>query len=118
MAFDWPSVGGSIVSQSERQPEISGKGYGPSDKPSVADQIKAFLRSLIFARRSMRRGDPERIRQAQRAGFVARLASARGWDRERASELVARLQAELAREGLDPASPDWYAEMERRAGLA
>jgi hypothetical protein len=64
-----------------------------------------------------RRGDPERIRQAQRAGFVARLASARNWDRDRAAELVERLEAEMAREGLDPASPDWYRELERRAGL-
>jgi hypothetical protein len=65
----------------------------------------------------MRRGDPERINAAQRAGFVARLASARNIDRERSAMLVEVLETELTREGLDPASPDWYRELERRAGL-
>jgi hypothetical protein len=66
----------------------------------------------------MRRGDPERIRQAQRAGFIARLGSTRAIDRDRAGQIVAKLEAELTREGLDHASPDWYRELERRAGLA
>lgn len=38
----------------------------------------------------MRRGDPERIRHAQPAGFIARLGSARSIGRERAAEVVAR----------------------------
>jgi hypothetical protein len=66
----------------------------------------------------MRRGDPERIREAQRAGFIARLASARGIDRERARRLVETLETELTRAGLDSLTPDWHRELERRVGLA
>jgi hypothetical protein len=65
-----------------------------------------------------RRGDAERIRAAQRAGFVAGLASARYSDRERATGLVERLEAELTREGLAPDTLNWYVELERRSGQA
>jgi hypothetical protein len=66
----------------------------------------------------MRRGDPERIREAQRAGFVARIASARNIGRERATREVEALEAEMTREGLDPGSAGWSRELERRARLA
>jgi hypothetical protein len=47
----------------------------------------------------MRRRDPERIRLAQRAGFVARLASARGITRVQA-EAVTVLEDELERDAI------------------
>ena len=68
--------------------------------------------------RTMTRGDPERIRQAQAAGFVMRLASARSWDRDRAAQKVEELEAELIADGIPPDPPDWSRELERRAGLA
>src|SRR5205814_1141131 len=67
--------------------------------------------------RSMRRGDPLRIREAQRAGFLARLASARNIDRAQALQMLEALEHELAREGLDQESPVWYRALELRAKL-
>jgi hypothetical protein len=71
----------------------------------------------VFYPRPVRRGNPERIREAQRAGFIARLASARNIDRERAEQEVNALEAELDVLGVERDSFRWHQELERRAGL-
>lgn len=65
----------------------------------------------------MPRGDPERIRQAQRAGTIARLASARNVDHDRAASILAAMEAmeaELAAAGIERESPEWQRELDRR----
>lgn len=62
----------------------------------------------------MRRGDPGRIRQAQRAGTVARLASARGVDQGRAAAILDALEAELLAAGIERHSPEWERELNER----
>jgi hypothetical protein len=61
----------------------------------------------------MRRGDPERIYQAQRAGTVERLA--RMVSRERVEAVLDALEAECAALELDRGSPEFRREAERRA---
>ena len=60
----------------------------------------------------MRRADPERIYQAKRAGFVARIADRVG--RERAEALIAALEREAASLGLGHGSVEFWREAERR----
>ena len=62
----------------------------------------------------MRRADPERIYQAKRAGFVARIAD--GIGQERAEAPIAALKREAASLGLQPGSVEFWREAERRAG--
>ena len=61
----------------------------------------------------MRRADPERIYQAKRAGFVARIADRIG--QERAESLLAALEREAVSLGLDRRSAEFWREAERRA---
>ena len=61
----------------------------------------------------MRRADPERIYQAKRAGFLARLADSIG--QERAEALIAGLEREAASVGLEHGSDEFWREAERRA---
>lgn len=64
----------------------------------------------------MRRADPERIYQAQRAGFLARMVTARRMPQERAEAVLHALEAECAALGLERGSPEFWREAERRAG--
>ena len=61
----------------------------------------------------MRRADPERIYQAKRAGFVARIADRIGHDH--AEALIAALEREAASLGIDRGSVEFWREAERRA---
>ena len=60
----------------------------------------------------MRRGDPERMYQAQRAGAVERLA--RAVHRERVEAVLDLLEAEAPALGLERGSPEFWREAERR----
>jgi hypothetical protein len=62
----------------------------------------------------MRRGDPERIYQAQRAGFVEGVVSRHEATRERAEAVVDALEEECASLGLERGSPEFWREAERR----
>jgi hypothetical protein len=59
------------------------------------------------------RGDPARIRVAQRAGTVARLRDSRHLTAEEAEALVVRWEAEAVRQGLDPDAPLYWYEADR-----
>ena len=61
----------------------------------------------------MRRADPDRVYQAKRAGFVARIADRIG--QERAAALIAGLEREAVSLGLDRGSMEFWREAERRA---
>jgi hypothetical protein len=61
----------------------------------------------------VRRADPERIYQAKRAGFVARIADRLG--QERAEALIAAVEREAASLGLQRGSVECWREAERRA---
>ncbi len=58
-----------------------------------------------------RRGDPERIYAAQRAGVVARMGHRRGL--ERAEALVAEWETEAAWRGIGRGSRGFWSEAER-----
>jgi len=63
----------------------------------------------------MRRGDPDRIYRAKRAGFLARLVSERRLTQERAEVVLMAVEAEIEAEGIEADSPEWHRERERRA---
>ena len=62
----------------------------------------------------MRRADPERIYQAQRAGFIERTVSRHVLTRERVTAVLEDLEAECASLALGRGSPEFWREAERR----
>lgn len=65
----------------------------------------------------MTRSDPDRIYQAQRAGYVNRLATTRT-TRQLAAAMIASLEEDAERLGLVRGSLDFWREAERRAAAA
>lgn len=63
----------------------------------------------------MRHGDPERIYEAQRIGFVEGVVSRREATRERVEAVLAALEAECAALALEPGSVEFWRQAERRA---
>ena len=62
----------------------------------------------------MRRGDPERIYQAQRAGFMEGTVSRHEAPRERVEAILNALEAECESLHLERGSPEFWTEAERR----
>ena len=67
-----------------------------------------------FYARLVRRGDPERIYQAQRIGTIEGVVRRHEATRERAEAVLGALEAECAELGLERGSPDFWREAERR----
>jgi hypothetical protein len=63
----------------------------------------------------MRKGDPERIYQTQRAGFLEGVVSRHEATRERAEAVVDAREAECGTLGLERGSPEFWSEAERRS---
>jgi hypothetical protein len=63
----------------------------------------------------VRRGDPERIYQAQRAGFLTRLTRSLRVRPDRAEALIADLERDAPELGLRRGSVEFRREADRRA---
>lgn len=91
-----PAVSVLCLGQSRGTTAAEVAGRGRQDSPAV------------------KRGDPERIYLAQRAGFIERAVSRGEATRERAEAVVDALEAECSALELERGSPEFWREAERR----